>query len=73
MIVGLASLKYVGQARNLARVDVTVLRMLQSEAEFFLWKPQIFLVRPSTDLNETPILLRVLPFVSWFPWWLACW
>lgn len=35
MIVGLASLKYVGQARNLARVDVTVLRMLQSEAEFF--------------------------------------
>ena len=28
MIVGLASLKYVGQAGNLARVDVTVLRML---------------------------------------------
>ena len=48
MIVGLASLKYVGQVDRLetqAGVNATVLR----QNSFFYWKPQILLLRPSAD------------------------
>lgn len=45
-------MKYTGQAGNLeilARVDGLILNL---EAEFLIWRPQSFLLRPLTSIGE---------------------